>query len=222
MKQTFFIVLIVVILCSAFILYVWNAIHGRNLAEPPEFDLSIYNDPRTVIDFSILDKKVEEPKELKEELPPASEKNKLEAGYLYFKDSFRLQTVAETDSLLNDFLQDFPALKDLAIENLEAQNLVEIELPALDRNELLEQLEELDLVERVAPLEPPVWQVKLTQSMYGANIESLFQKFEGIKIKSEIASDLEYIARLKYAELENVETDLENLKKNFGDVVLVK
>ncbi|MFH0987958.1 MAG: hypothetical protein V1763_01135 [Parcubacteria group bacterium] len=113
--------LIIAILISGGAIYLWNLAHGRNLAIPPELNMS---------SFPSLDQYVKLGGFFTDNQPAtvnatannnssfATNNATSTAGYVYFKNSFQMNTPKDTAALIADFLNDFPSLKKSALEIL--------------------------------------------------------------------------------------------------------
>jgi hypothetical protein len=224
LRETAIIFFIIIVLASGMSIYVWNLIQGKNLAKPPEFDLSIYDElPNldNVRDYIInSSKKALEPEPVQViELP---DEVQLAPGYIYFSSPFRLRSAEETSTLIKSFLSDFPSLAETSIEDLEAKILLEVEIPALEREEHIRQLEESPAIAKVAVLEPPIWQVKLNQGLYSADAAALIQSISSdLRIRNDFVKDGDFIARVKYEPTEEIALVLDRLEKEYSDVVKV-
>jgi len=191
-RETFSLFLIILIFGSGLAIFVWNLMLGKDLSVPPKFDLSAYNDmsgfdrvKESLIESQI--KKDEEeapPVEMVENVVVEVDKVELERNKIYFKDSFRLNTAFETTELITSFLEDFEGFEDSVVNNIEAEKVLEIELPAINREELIFKLEKNEQIEKVAMLEPPVWQVELKTELYEPAVMDMFTPYNGVIINT--------------------------------------
>ncbi|MBT5337719.1 hypothetical protein HN858_02025 [Candidatus Falkowbacteria bacterium] len=146
--DTFIKIFIVVVVTSGLIIYGWNLMHGRNLAKAPQIDLSAYedggfyvetwkNDNAEVGEYlsSLIEQEAERLK--KEKAAEAIQVEQLQfeivTGYIYFKDSLGLSNKEQTDKLIKTFLEDFPELKDLSIENFQNNKIISDEVTYIAR-----------------------------------------------------------------------------------------
>ena len=226
LRQTIVIFIIILIFGSGLAIYVWNLMQGKNLAEPPNFDLSAYDDMSAFDEIKDnLFVPVQEvdlpPVEIDEESAGIDEGFILEQGNIYFKKSFYLSTAGETNSLIASFLSDFDGFDGVNVENLEALNRVEVEFPSLDREEIIKELEQNESIQKVTVLEPPVWEIILAEGLYELATIDLLAPYNGVLIKSVFPQNEEYIARISINDLEISETVLDKLELEYSDVLTV-
>lgn len=231
LKQTIVLFLVILIFGSGLAIYVWNLIHGKNLAEPPQFDLSAYDDMSTFDEIreNLFNTEIPEevpPEVVIEEVASADllESETIQSqseneNYLYFKNSFKLGTVSETNALIVSFLSDFPGFQDAKIDNLEALKNVKVELPALNREEIIESLEKNEQIEKVAVIEPPIWELTLVPGLYQEALVDLLSAYNGVLIKTDFPESGEYIARIDLSELQTEESVLDKMETEYSDVV---
>lgn len=233
-KQTIYNLIIILIFGSGLAIFVWNKIQGRDLSQPPNFDLSAYDDfaltaelekranaeINPLIEKLINEKKVEATAETIVEEPVGAE---LESGYIYFRDSFRSTSVLETNKLIKSFLKDFPALKDVVVENLEANIKAKIEVPALGREVLLADLKLEPDVLSLEIIEAPIWQIAFKDGKTDIEMTAFFDKYQGVKVQStEAEVKIEnYIARIKISDLNLDQAVIDKLQKEYSDVIKV-
>ena len=226
-RETFSLFLIILIFGSGLAIFVWNLMLGKDLSVPPSFDLSVYDDMSS---FDKIKESLIEPqaKEEEEEAPPVEIVEEVEAdkvglknGKIYFKDSFRLNTAFETTELIASFLEDFKGFEDVLVNNIEAEKILEIELPAINREELISQLEENEQIEKVTMLEPPVWQVELKTELYESAVMDMFTPYNGVVINTVFESAKDYIAEIDMSEIDISEEVLEKMEAEYSDVIKI-
>lgn len=233
-RQTIFTFLVILVFGSGLSIYVWNKIQGRDLAQPPNFDLSAYNNFELNAE---IDKRANEElqklmaaKAQPEVVPPEAEvveTQKLEIdfepGYIYFRNSFGSTSVTETNSLIKSFLKDFPELKDAMVDNFETQLKAKAEIPALGREELLKNIKAEPDVLNVEVVEAPVWLVMFKVGKTEIEIAEFFKKFPDIKVQPAEAKIIieNYVARIKISDLKLEPILLDKLQKEYSDVLKV-
>ena len=226
-REAFSLFLIILIFGSGLAIFVWNLMLGKDLSVPPSFDLSVYDDMSS---FDKIKESLIEPqlKEEEAETPPVeivedveADKVGLKNGKIYFKDSFRLNTAFETTELIASFLEDFKGFEDVLVNNIEAEKVLEIELPAINRAELISQLEENEQIEKVTMLEPPVWQVELKTELYESAVMDMFTPYNGVVINTVFESAKDYIAEIDMSEIDISEEVLEKMEAEYSDVIKI-
>lgn len=225
-RETFSLFLIILIFGSGLAIFVWNLMLGKDLSVPPEFDLSAYDDMSS---FEEIKENLIEPKSKDEpETPPPVEMAEvevtdveLESGKIYFKDSFRLNTAFETTALISSFLEDFEGLEDVLVDNTEAEKILEIELPALNREVIIAELEENEQIEKVAMLEPPVWQVELKTELYETAVMDMLTPYNGVIVNTVFNTATDYVASLDIKGMKISEDVLTKMEKEYSDVITV-
>lgn len=228
-RETFSLFLIILIFGSGLAIFVWNLMLGKDLSKPPTFDLSAYDDMSS---FDEIRENLIEPQMKPEEevAPPVEivedvvevvdvDKVELESGKIYFKDSFRLNTAFETTELIASFLEDFDGFEEVVVKNIEAEKVLEIELPALKREELIAELEANEQIEKVAMLEPPVWQVELKTELYEPAVVDMFTPYNGVVINTVFDSKKDFIAEIDLTEVEITDEVLDKLESEYSDVL---
>jgi len=232
-REAFSLFLIILIFGSGLAIFVWNLMLGKDLSIPPKFDLSAYDDMSAFdeIKENLFTEPAKKDLENSESLSPEEineaevalvleEREQMDLGIIYFKDSFRLNTAVETTNLISSFLDDFPELKELEIENLESKKIIEVELPAINREGLIVDLEENNSqIKKVTMLEPPVWQIELIDEMYEKAVLDMLLPYNGVVVKTVFDSDSEYIAEVDIKELEISEDILDKLENEYSDVI---
>lgn len=226
-KNTFLILVIAVVLGGGVLIYGWNRLHGRDLIESPQFDLSLYENTDWYTNgfAQALNEQTNLvlPSQNQKEITTGKAAGDLEPGYIYLKQYFRQATAKETNELIIKFLSDFSELAGLVLENLEAKSQIEVELPALNREKIISALRTTDDIAAVAPAAPPIWIITLREpQFFGGAAELLEQISPEIKITTAFPSGLEYVARVDYRGLKEPENILNKLKKEYSDVALVK
>jgi len=224
-KNTLLIIFIIVVFGGGILIYGWNRLHGRDLIKPPEFDLSVYEDTSWFTDK--FEQVLGEPSSQTVGDSGAVEQKfageEQAAGYIYLKNSFRQATARATNDLIVAFLADFPDCGGLAVENLEAKDKIEVELPVLNREKILSLLKNTDEIASLETAAPPIWILTLREPIFFGGAAELLGKISpDIKIKTLFSENLEYIARVDYRPLKNPTVVLEKLKKEYSDVVLIK
>jgi len=233
-KQTIFTFLIILVFGSGLSIYVWNKIQGRDLAQPPNFDLSAYNnfelnaeiDKRANEELQKIMAAKAQPDIVQPEVEVV-ETQKLETdfepGYIYFRNSFGSTSVTETNSLIKSFLKDFPELKDAIIDNFETQLKAKVEIPALGREELLKNIKTEPEVLSVEVVEAPIWQVVFKGGKTEIEITEFFKKFPDIKVQPAAPKITieNYVARIKISDLKLEQAFLDKLQKEYSDVLKV-
>lgn len=220
MRNVIGLLILIVVFGSGWIIYGWNRLQGRDLNQAPQFDLSEYD--RYSEKFKIEEIKAES-KQSEESVPPEETKISLESGVIYFKSSFRMPTAAETERLIKDLLAEYPELKNLTLENLEAKKIVDIELPIKNREKILGLIEKDKLVESLTAKEAPVWEVAIKELKYLGEWETFMQEFGDVKVVSKFSGNMDYIAKMYLPEERAaLETTLQRLKQNYGDVLEIK
>ncbi|NQT50255.1 hypothetical protein HQ571_06195 [Candidatus Kuenenbacteria bacterium] len=125
-KDNFILIAVAAIFIGGLVIYGWNFINGKDLSRPPEFDLSVYDDTSWLTG--------DESNKAKQGEIGQQDKADLETGYIYFKDSFQLSSVEQTNKFIKVFLQDFEGLENLPIENLN-NNIVQNDFTYIARVE---------------------------------------------------------------------------------------
>lgn len=231
-RQTISTLLIIIIFSSGLAIFIWNKIQGKDLSQPPNFDLSVYDNFELDDELNKLtndelqkimaqtpesetEKTVEAPVEVKES-------ETLEKGYIYFRDSFRANTVEETNDLIKSFLKDFPELLTLPVENFETTNKIKVSIPALSREEILTSIKTENSVLKVEVLEAPIWTIEFKDFLETAEIDEFIKKYPEL-VRQEEAKKIykDYVARVKIPVLEADSNLLEKLQKEYSDVLEV-
>jgi len=231
-KETIFTFLAILILASGLSLFVWNRLHGKDLSKPPKFDLSAYENydlPKNISAVvneeleNTLNKKAggEQNNATQIEQPPASTEE-FTQGYIYFKDSFKGENLATTEELINKFLQDFSELKEFPVDDFDKIIKVEVELPALGREELLKALSSDTLINKVDVVEPPIWQIEFKGAGYEKEFVEYLKQYKDLKVKnSSRQTMLGYIAKVALSDIQLKPEMLEKLQKEYSDVVKI-
>lgn len=221
-------VLLVVIFGSGWIIYGWNRLQGKDLSQPPQFNnLSDYD--KYAAQFPDLNAKTTTTAP-QDAATIATEEKK--AGTfvfeflpdnIYLKNSFRLSTAAETNNMIRNFISDFPDLKNMVIDNLEAPRKFSIELPVLNREKIMTALTKNKEVAALIAKEAPIWDLELKEGKYEKDAVAFLAKFAGVKLATIFPANLDYIARINIAgQKEKLANTLANLQKNYSDVVVIR
>ncbi len=224
-------VLLVVVFGSGWIIYIWNKMQGKDLSTPPVVTYS--EDEQYFEAFKILEEKEEEKQkesdDKKNSAKETSQAEQVAIGFqllddnIYLKNSFRVETAAETENIIREFLIDFPEIKELPIENLEAPKVFLIELPVLNRERIMTSLTRNKEVMALKSKEAPIWELELKTAKYEKEVLEFLKNFKDVKLVTVFPTNLEYIAKINIAgEKEKLADTLANLEKNYADVVTVK
>ncbi len=234
-KENFFAFLLILIFASGLAIFVWNKIQGRDLSKAPNFDLSAYNSIDLVND---LDPSIK--KQISSELARAMKsKDKgenlfadkinvdnndkgLSSGFIYFKDSFRLENNTKTTNMIQSFLDDFPELKGAMLENFDVFKTIKIELPALERDKILEEVKAHELVADVLLVKAPVWQINFKLGRNEEEIQNFINNFPDVKMLPIERTIVEgYVARASIKELKLEPAFIEKMQKEYSDVITI-
>jgi len=208
--------LLVIIFGSGLVLYVWNMAHGKNSAVPPTFDLSAYD--------TAMPKIVADPDVAAKDAPSAEPDKKefvLEKNKLYFKKSFRAMTAAGTQKMIADFLKDFPSLKALPFEDFEAKSKIQFSFRPEDKSALLDAMKNAVFVSKYSELPDNQLEVELDEPIYLDELKSVLPRFELMIVLTDFSNSSDYIGKLNYQDAVGKESDLEKIKKDFADLVVV-
>jgi hypothetical protein len=241
MRASIGLLLLVVIFGSGWIIYGWNKLQGRDLSKAPVYDGS--EDARYSEAFAELmntnsanigdTNSANNANTNNTNTGDANSANTGDAngktGFvfladsIYLKNTFRVETAEETEKMVRDFLTDFPAIKDLVIENLEAPKVFLIELPVLNRERIMTALSRNKEVAALRAKEAPVWELELKVGKYEREVVEFLRSFKDVKLATVFPANLEYIARIDISgQKEKLAETLANLEKNYLDVVTVK
>ena len=107
-----------VIFVSGLAIYAWRGLHGENLAKPPKFDLSVYQDT-TWYDQSmeqVYTKFIQPANEavlaqVEQKNSSGGESPEVKEKFIYFKKSFCDFAGAEALPSINNFLAKFPEMQ---------------------------------------------------------------------------------------------------------------
>ncbi|MFH0779928.1 MAG: hypothetical protein V1928_03670 [Parcubacteria group bacterium] len=218
-------ILIIVVFASGLLIYGWNYMHGRDLSKPPEFKASSFPDLNDYFKMEEVAKNL-----FGDEL---NGNNTLATGngagqvaqpknsYVYFKNSFRLQTAGQTNELIKSFLNDFPELKKSPVENLLSRKIVNIDLPALNKSLLTSKIKRN---KEAALFDEKTGDLQFKQEKYQNEVLIFLETISPeIILKTKFPDESDYIARIS-CDPKNaaVAPELENLKNNFRDVAAVQ
>ncbi|HMB25888.1 MAG TPA: hypothetical protein VKP03_00550 [Patescibacteria group bacterium] len=232
-KEKFYWIFLVVVILSGLSIYGWNLLQGNNLAQPPKIDLEELNQSseqfKTLFDDRGKDSSNQETateQRSEKQVSVGQDKeignlSKYNPGYVYFKDCFRLNTAEESRELIAGFLMDFPGLAQANIEMLNAVKKVELGLPLVNGEEVVERLEESDLIKNLKLKKSPVWSAELDKEMFLSVFkERLVRITKDVKILTK-SLDKQYVARINYVDLKGVQPEVLRLKKEFSNMVWI-
>jgi len=108
-----------VIFAGGLLIYAWRGLHGENLAKPPKFDLSVYENTTWYTEameqaYSQYIKSPAEPFEQK--ISSGADLSKTAAEFIHFKKSFCDFAGPEALPSINNFLAKFPELQGREVE----------------------------------------------------------------------------------------------------------
>jgi len=220
MRNVIGLLILIVVFGSGWIIYGWNRLQGKDLNQAPQFDLSEYDRYSEKFKIEVTKAEVKNQEDLTSKQETEIPK---ESGVIYFKSSFRMPTASETETLIKDLLAEYPELKNLTLENLEAKKAIDIELPIQNREKILGLIEKDKLVESLTAKEAPVWEVKIKEPKYLGEWEPFIKEFGDVKVVSKFSGNMQYIAKMYLPEDRTVlETTLQRLNQNYGDVLEIK
>ncbi len=235
--EKFILVVIVGVIGAGLLIYTWNFFHGRNLAVPPKLDLSTFEpggdfydnwEKRNVKVEEVLagqlEKKVQEQKLIQAENNPVTKVETLQVEkFIYFNNTFLKDSLEKTDDSLRKFLQNFPDMENSEIEYLQDFITWHIKLPVENREKLLNDLQTNEQVLELKVVEPPVWSLTFKEPMFIINLNSLLNKISpDIEVSISTKSyNPDYVAKIRYDQLVNVEKSIDKLKSEYSDVIVV-
>jgi len=207
----------------------YNFVQGKNLAKPPVFDLSIYDELR-----------IPHPDELFRENDNAELNNitntgeadsgKLEVdefiyqyNSIYFSKFFRGETPIETNKNLKDFIGDFVWLNQFEVKDLIAKKCFVINVPLENRSEILGQLKSHELVNSVEPglKGAPEFDLCFIEDNYIQVVNDFLHNFETVDLIG-IEELLDHIAVINFGDdFELLKEKLDKFQLEYSDVVKV-
>lgn len=121
--KKYFGILALVVFCAGFLIYTWRGLHGENLAKPPQFDLSIYQNTTWYTqsmkqDYDRFIKPTSDAalSQTEQKISSSADSSKAKGGFIYFKKSFCDFAGDQALSLIENFLGQFDGLKQRPIE----------------------------------------------------------------------------------------------------------
>jgi len=227
--------MVIIVFGAALMIWGVNMFQGRNLSKAPVFDLSAYDnlnlpDPKEVLGRlknepageekveTATDDKTALVDELKNKIETASA---LKQRSLYFATTFQAETPEVTKKMVDNFLQDFPFLKNAPYEDLAALKCVAVVLPVENRHDLLKTLTKQVFDESLTVLVAPNFSGCFKSPKYYESIVKILQTYPDVKWVT-TAPHVQYIARLDLTSVWNNNVDaIKKLGTDFGDVVKV-
>jgi hypothetical protein len=231
---------VAVIFGSAVLIWSYNRIQGRDLSQPPDFDLSAYNeldwatpeeiwpelaqesepepDPEAQAEF--IEKFADKVEEAQTQAPPVV----LLPHSIYFSNHFKGQTSQETRGLIENFIQDFAPLSIGQVEDLYGQKCYEVELPVEGREELLAAIELHETIERfeVAEQGAPYFDLCFRQAKYLNDVKAFLTDYPAVIFQAQEVEVGDYVARLIYDPAnEEQKPVVAKLQQEYSDVVFV-
>jgi hypothetical protein len=214
MREKASLIILAIIFGSGFLVYFWNLAQGKDLSKPPEFDLSAF------------DIKIQRPYESdKSPAVPAesSVKDALPAPHeIFFRPSFRAMSAAETEKRVTDFLKDFLVLHAFKFEDFEAKNRIVVAFKPEFRNELLESLKTAPEILKFTEIGNNQLQIELKNKYYYDELKTVLPRYDALVVMTEFKNDTGFIGKLDYADKAGKEAELEEMAKDFSDLVEVK
>lgn len=231
-KVIYLIVVLAIICGSGLLIWLFNFFQGNNLSQPPQFDLSEYNDlgwatPSQVFAKLFADKQIKE--EAKDKFIEEFEQTyikkdiEFEQNAVYFQESFKGQTAQETRHLIDNFSQDFPELKNCSYHDLAAQKCYSIKISADDQPTVLASLQ-ASSVAAVNKIEPSDCNYELCFGIpvYASEAAGYVRNYPLVAFEAPANEDLDYIAYLKCENSnEALSKTFNKLKTDFSDLVKV-
>ncbi|MBU1132346.1 hypothetical protein KKC32_03840 [Patescibacteria group bacterium] len=219
----FFGSLIIAVFVSGLGIYFFNLAQGKNLADPPQVDLSAYDMAFAKFNevFQNVSKLDAVPDKPTESAPEVIAENNYGSGAIYFKNSFRMNTAVETDELIRKFLLEFPESENLSIENLQAKNKIEVEIFLKNMEQTVADLQADEDVVSVINVEDGKWQIEFKEPKYENEVFAFLTGRKSVKLACDFPKNEEYVAKLDYSGISGIETFLEKLKADYSDIVFV-
>lgn len=196
--------------------------HGKNLAVPPEFSASSFPNLEDYIKLGDFLNVGNQPANNQTANVDSKVAASPDAGYIYFKNSFRLDSAAQTDQLVASFLKDFTELKGLPLENLEAKKIVVIDLSVVKNTNTV--VAKIKKNAAVKSFDVKTNALEFKQEKYQEEVVNFLKIISpDITLKTEFQNNLDYIARLNYTGSKvDLTSVLKKLKDGYGDVVSVR
>jgi|GEM_PF-2493025 hypothetical protein len=221
--RSFIAVTLVGIFVAGFVIFGWNFLRGKNLFKSPEFDLSIYEDTdwyleKTRNEFEYIQSLI-----MKKQKAEQKQQNNFELGYVYFKDGFGVEKPKQSiKKLLNDYFGENVVFEDRDIRIADEYDKVHIQLPIEDRQVLIGEIELMEQVRTVEVVEAPIWEIVFYGLQKEENIANLFSQLSSDVIVMKDILPTGYMARVNYKNKVIEETVLEELQKEYSDVLYIQ
>jgi len=213
---------VIVIFLAGFVIFFFNLYKGTNLftKEPENNILELIESKKSddplesfkMLTFADEVKKAAE----KKKSEPQEEIVETESG-IYFTDFFLKEDPIATYNYINEFWNNINASEDVIIEDLYATNCFDVEVPAENRQESLEQLKANEDLKELKAVEPPMWQVCYKKSYYQEQMDDFFASIDASLIIEENEND--YVARM---ENDLSEEELQKIEEMYSDVIEIK
>lgn len=237
--KKYFVILAIIIFGSAFVIWSYNLIvHGVNLAKPPQFDFSELQKnqmPTPDVVWRELQAKIEEQKKLEEQQKIAEavkeqiEKKqaaiadlKITPMTLYFTEYFKGVDYEQTQAMIDNFMSDFPWMRDLKVNDLLAQKCFVVDVPVTGRETFLADLKQESIISSIEVGESgaPEYDLCFLEKKYHQTVETWLEKYPQIIIVSSPPAVGDYIASIDLSEIYDLQIeDIEYIKKNYSDVI---
>lgn len=213
-------IIVLVIVCSGLIIFLYNLAKGNNLYRPGQvFDFREYLEPKDYEPFFYL--KMEE---LAQKIKFGSFKSdnekksepEAEPG-VYFTNFFKQENPSETYDFINEFWKNINASADVMIEDLQAKNCFKIKVPVEKRQERLKKIKTAENFKELKSQDPPVWQVCYKKVYYPEQMNSVLASADVDLVIEE--NENEYVAKM----LNDLnEREKEKINEMYSDVIKIE
>jgi hypothetical protein len=210
-----------IIFGAAVLIFIYNFLGGKNLAAPPKFDLSAYDQ----LNWPTPDwlNSSSEPAAMKpaaENSAPAEEKKPLPG--VYFQKYFLGASFLETEKNIRKVLKDFPLLKDAPLIDLVGKSCVIVQIAPEEREAARSSLLKNSTVKsfEAASSGAPNFDLCFAAPKYPAEIEVFLKKYPAVKFI--LPPTAEFVAMINTPEIDLVlRATLTRLAREYGDVATV-
>ena len=217
--------LVIIVFGSGLGIYVWNLIQGRDLGKSPQFDLSAYDN---VPELQAIGEYLDGNKGQNAIVPVVEEEKTvaptLSAGYIYFRPSLQGGDYIETKKMVENFLKDFPLLQKMSanVEYLDYMKLLNVQLPDVGQEEIVQQLELDASVASVNNVDGLDYTVEFKKEKKLSEINTFLATYPAVKLKAPLVEESDYIARLNYGDKLPLSSELGKLKSDYSDIVTIQ
>jgi hypothetical protein len=234
-SSRYILLFILIVFSAGFLIWGFSYLNGRNLAQPPNFDLSVYDQLGWPQPEELLPNpggKEELAAEVdtesfvetvKEDLVKKDEEKFL-AQSIYFSDFFRGVSDVETNKNITKFLSVFPVLKDYSVTTLGGAFCYTVELPVATRATLKEKLLADPVIAslQVSALGAPKFDLCWKTPVSSEAAQTLVKKYEGVKFIVTETVESKYVAVLTFdSTVPAVSEAITKLKSEYSDVVKI-